>query len=424
MLNNQEKSINYYLFSISNFMAALGGGMILGKGMNAINIPQLQGGSLLAFFVGTIWGLGLLQLLPKKLSNIFAPWFSMCGGLVSLILFSCFMLYSVNQKVSSDIGIIFFLLLSIRFGFWFYSRVLRASSAAGQKQRIAWVEFGYYSGIILGLVLWIFLGIKLGLAAALILDSFLQIAAGVIDLYVHRRQSSNNNKNNPIEKNTLAEISRNILRDKKIWGWRLASAVMLLTVAIQVIIFNLAHQVSDIFSPYILAIFYFGAAVSTIFYKRLNMELEWIVKAAKNRGYAVIAFGRKNNKKSVSFLLGSLLAGLGVITVIIGVLHWNWGNQNSSFGFNEYCLLIFVFISTFFYGILELAILDRIGLEEHNSPHKGMILRTYGLMSIAAAISLWILQITQSSLWGLNLTFSICFLLTILSVRIRTIQKA
>lgn len=42
----------YYLFSISNLLAAFGGGLILGQGLGVIDIPYLQHGSVLAFLLG------------------------------------------------------------------------------------------------------------------------------------------------------------------------------------------------------------------------------------------------------------------------------------------------------------------------------------------------------------------------------------
>jgi hypothetical protein len=42
MMSQQKQSRLYYLYAISNFLAAFGGGMILGKGVNVINISSLQ----------------------------------------------------------------------------------------------------------------------------------------------------------------------------------------------------------------------------------------------------------------------------------------------------------------------------------------------------------------------------------------------
>ena len=174
----QKQTSQYYLFAFSNFIAACGGGMILGKGIKIIATPLLQGGSLLAFFVGTVLGLIFLQSIPEKYSKLFSRWFSIGGGFTSLILLYIFTNYAQNAKLSGVAGLLFFLLLSIRFGFWFYSRVSRAAVVAGLQQRIAWVELGYFSGMIFGLIMWKFIGIDITITTAFLIDDHLQLCAG------------------------------------------------------------------------------------------------------------------------------------------------------------------------------------------------------------------------------------------------------
>lgn len=399
-------------------MSAVGGGMILGKGIATIQIPILKSGSLLAFFVGTVFGLILLQFTPKQFSKRFSRWFSICGGITSLVLLSIFILYQTNETLSGKAAILFFILLSIRFGFWFYSRVLRASDAAGQQQSIAWVEFGYYAGVILGLILWLLLGIDIGMSSALLLDAFLQIFAGLLDFSANNikttfLENENSNKQTVMEHNQQNEIISN--NYDKIWGWRLAISVMLLTVGVQVIIFSLAHQVSNDFSPYMLAIFYLGAAFSSIFCKKFNVRLEWNLLLSTNRGYAAILFGKTEHNKGISFLLLNILAALSVAATVIITMYLDV-TQIKTLNIAGFWLLSFIFISTFFYGIIELAILDRIGLEEKNSSNRGMVLRTYGIMSIAAAISLWLLEMVHGAIFYLLATLIICFMLTFFSI--------
>jgi len=394
MSDEKNQSMYYYAFSFSNFLAAVGGGMILGKGVKTIQVPFLQGSSLLAFFAGTLFGLILLELTPKKFSTLFSRWFSISGGMTSLVLLCIFLSYQVDKKLYSSSAVIFFILLSARFGFWFFSRVLRASTAAG-KQRIAWVEFGYYAGVIVGLVLWLFLGIDIGMASALLVDAFLQFIAGFLDLFAYRmpKTITNNQKSENIHSNKKYD---------KIWGWRLAVSVMLLTIAVQVIIFNLAHQLPEQFSPFMLAIFYLGSAIAAIFCKHFNIRLEW-----SKLGYATIFLGKFQNRKMNFFLL-NLLSASTIALTIFGVYHL--------FQIEKFLLLVLVFISTFIYGIIELAILDRIGLEEIHSSNRSMVFRTYGLMSIAAVISLWLLQMVQDTMTYVLFTLVSCFLFVFLSV--------
>lgn len=123
-------------------------------------------------------GLIFLQLVPKKFANHIGQMFSIFGGITSLFLFFIFYKYSINGEIYSLPASAFFFLLSVRFGFWFYSRVLRAANSAGFKKRIAWVEFGYYGGIILGLIIWQILNFEIALSSILIIDAFMQFIAG------------------------------------------------------------------------------------------------------------------------------------------------------------------------------------------------------------------------------------------------------
>jgi len=74
--------------------------------------------------------------------------------------------------------------------------------------------------------------------------------------------------------------------------------------------------------------------------------------------------------------------------------------------------LLIVFGSAFFYEILALALIDRIGLEDRYASSSGMVIRTYGMMGIGAAISLWLFGITETTLYGLLGTLACCILLT------------
>lgn len=414
-----KNGVRYYLFALSNFLAAFGGGMILGKGMGTITTTFVQGGSLLAFFVGTVLGLFFLQLVPEKWSKTFAYSFSFCGSLTSFCLLIIFYYYSINEKISGMVALLFFFLLSIRFGFWFYSRVYRASDAAGQQQRIAWVEFGYYAGIIFGLIIWEFLGVNMSIA--LIIDAFLQFSAGSMDLLANHMQKSPASKFNKQEREPLF---RNIINNKpneKIWGWRLASAVVFLTIGTQVVTFSLAHQVSGCLGSYILAFFYIGVAIAAIICGKFKIRLKWDRHKDRSQGYPVICYHLMKSEKRISFFLMGILPLLGILIAVLGILLWRWsvlisGDNHILFNNREILLLIFVCIAAFFYEILALAIIDRIGLEEKFLNRSGMVVRTYGLMGMGAAVSLWMLGIIENSLFGLISILGVCLVFTMLAV--------
>lgn len=62
-----KESLRYYLFSFSNFIAAFGGGMILGKSVGIIKNAYLQGDSVLAFFFRHSIGSYFFTTCSKKI---------------------------------------------------------------------------------------------------------------------------------------------------------------------------------------------------------------------------------------------------------------------------------------------------------------------------------------------------------------------
>lgn len=385
-------------FALSNVLAAFGGGMILGKGVGVINISYLQSGSILAFFVGTILGLAFLQFMPSHLTKFFSRWFSIAGGITSLILLELFNTYSQHDNMSGQVGIIFFLILCIRFGFWFYSRVLRANQVAGQQQKIALVELGYYVGMILGLIIWKFLNINLAFNSALIIDALLQLSAGLLDLqsYKTKPQITSQQQN----KISVSSSKKEILYEAK-WGFRLAFAVVFLTIGVQVIVFDLAHQVTEHLGSCILATFYLGVAVAAFFCKRFNIELNW-----NEKHFAHIHFNRDKMNLKLDLLPLLLLTSVSVAFAIISIFY-PWQNMTSYT--REIIIYSSVFVAAFCYEIFTLAVLDRIGLEEKHASYRGMVMRTYGMMGIGAAISLSLMGATKSSTIGLLFTLVVCF---------------
>lgn len=418
---SKKEELKYYFYAISNFLAAFGGGMILGKGINVINISFLQGSSILAFFIGSALGLSLLKFLPQKWSSIIPPLFSSLAAITSLILLCIFKNYSLNGKLTGLFGIIFFTLLCIRFGFWFYSRVLRASLAAGMQQRIAWVELGYYVGMILGLIIWKFLDINIDMISALVLDAALQFCAGMLDLISNTLFLPAKIK--PLEKKIPAKIDASIslINMKKMWIWRLARAVMLLTIGIQVVIFSLAHQALEWFSSYIIAFYYLGASIAALVCRKLKMRIEWNFTKSNKIAYAFISSNTKKNKIRISLLMLSIIPFATVIVTILTALHWSHTNSDSTFNGITISLLFFIALSAFFYEVMALSLLDRIALEEKEFNKHDMIIQTYGLMAIAAAFSLWFLSAIKNSFYELLLiTLISCLSITILSIRKRS----
>ena len=389
-------SLRYYLFSLSNLLAAFGGGLILGKGIGAIDVSFLKNASILAFFIGTIFGLAFLYLVPKKISKSLSQYFSLCCAITSIILFFLFKDFSEFGKISGNIGFMFFIILSIRFGFWFYSRVIRASNSSGQQQSIAWVELGYYSGMILGLIIWKLLNINIDLGFALIIDAIFQLIASGLDFKAYTIPLKENSKvqcdNINLKESVPIDLNPN-------WLWKLSLSVVLLTIGVQVVIFNLSHHVDTGFSTYILAIFYFGVALAAYIANKSKIFIFW------ENNVPLIFFG--SNKK-INFSLFSFTIIMSLISMIflINSDHMEIFNKNLS----HFLLGSLVFLASFIYELISLSILDRIGYEEKILNKNGMIMKTYALMGLGATISLGVLGLFDNYILMNLSTIIFCFI--------------
>src|SRR3990167_4572819 len=188
----------------------------------------------------------------------------------------------------------------------------------------------------LGLIIWKFLGIHIKLDSALLIDALLQFSAGYLDL--------RGNKINRAPEQTLSNQSENNSQTiprktyEPIWCWRLASAVVFLTVGIQVTIFNLAHHVSEYFGSYILATFYFGVSIAALFCKKLNIQLDW---DSANR-FSKIYAANKKIKLNSSFII--LFSGLAAGIAILGINYWPSNNNSITFDSIMSIFLIYFFV--------------------------------------------------------------------------------
>lgn len=400
-MSYKNLSYSHGLFSFANLLAAFGGGMILGKGMGVIANAFLQGGTSLAFLMGTVLGLLFLMLMPKNLSKTMPKFFAFFCSFSSMILLWLFINYSSNETISGEPALFFFCFLTIRFGFWFYSRVARAAEAAGQKQKIAWVELGYFSGIISGLIVWEIFGIKISFITALIIDSCLQFFVGLIDLLATFKF-----KLSSVESTITTEIKKVFNETSKSWYWRMTSSLIFLTIGIQVIIFNISYHASKHFGSYVLAFFYIGVAMAAIFCSHLKVRLEWHPFKNKKLSRAIIC--HNSIKNGMSFFFVSVLAIVCVLFATFGAM----------LGLNENLILIFVALSAFLYEILALAIIDRIGLET-NLINKQLVMRSYGFMGIGAAVSLWFIGMIDNSLINLFVMITVSLMFSALLIQNR-----
>src|SRR6185295_18175805 len=103
-----ERKMNRSYFLVpANFLAAIGGGIIISVG--------IKEGAILAFFIGALMGFSLSRFLPKRWVKVIAPWLSLTVGVISLLLLASFKIYDVKEPLNGIAEIILICMLSIRF---------------------------------------------------------------------------------------------------------------------------------------------------------------------------------------------------------------------------------------------------------------------------------------------------------------------
>ncbi len=221
------------------------------------------------------------------------------------------------------------------------------------------------------------------------------------------------------------------------WYWKMAAAAVLLTVGIQIVAFSASHQLTEQFAPYVIAAFYIGVAAAAVVCRATEARLQWPTGLATIRGRidgvimrsmirpaAILRDGLhdfrlgKSRRQPldeavkrqlatgralpVQFSLVAVLSAVSLGIAIFGVARHGWGTilingaplptkstlVLSMLGQGETLLLACVGLSALFYEILALALLERIGEEDAVAGVR--VVRTYGLMGVGAAVSLWV----------------------------------
>jgi hypothetical protein len=114
----------------------------------------------------------------------------------------------------------------------------------------------------------------------------------------------------------------------------------------------------------------------------------------------------------------ALIAALAVMAAVYSMTRSDPIEINNYISTNG-LVCFFVFIAAFAYEIISLVILDRLGYEEARIGRSGMIMRTYGLMGLGSAMSLWILSFVDNYFKSATVTVLLCigFSIAILSKR-------
>jgi len=393
------------LLAAANFLAAFGGGAILGMGEDAFRTPRH---TVETFLLGTTLGLGLLFLLrskPFRKLQLTGGWFSFIGGAVSFVAATVLWQHVGHSRNDDGGAWAIYLLLSLRFGFWFVARVQRPDIVAGRRRKIGWIELCYYLGVILGITFSATLQSRLNLIQlVLFIDCLSQWVAGSFDLLARRRA--------PAVAAVVADGEQESapLPYNFSWYTRAVLAVVTLTIGTQAVTFGFMGLMkgSAVALPgigptdpsrFILATFYLGVAGASVVYGLNKIRMEWPFATKRVARFATIFVGDDGErKKSIAFHWLSAIGAAFLALAIIGNL---LSTQAASFSPDERMtlttvklgfFLLFIAAAAFIYEILALTLFDHIGEETKRVNRGGMVALAYGFMGLGVTVTLLIVD--------------------------------
>lgn len=389
---NSRKSI--VLAGLANLFAAFGGGAVLGKGINVISLSFIQLGSLVAFFLGTALGLFILYGVLKGRGRGADIWIAVLGSLSSVGLF-CLYLFGQNSDgtIGGGIGILFFLLLCVRFSFWFLSRVLRSDRFSLSSVRaIPFIEGLFHSGTIisLGLISADLLPWK-GLASILLVDGLAQGVAGGLDFIGLRRL---NTSLKPVsEENGKAPVR---YQRQKAKFWMAVVVFCLATVWCQVVLFHFAHLLPR-FGTDILAAFYLSVAVIGLIGAKAGIQ--WVNQKGL---FSKIHFGEAPGYGVSSFAV--------IVISVICVLLLLWNDMLISYYF---AVLLLVFLAGFFYEFFSFGILNYISNLGKELKVDRVVAKSFGYIAVASTLSMVTLRYFE---WTFDISSVLVLILFVVQI--------
>ncbi|HEX8174367.1 MAG TPA: hypothetical protein VF543_04525 [Pyrinomonadaceae bacterium] len=427
--NNQNNKINLlFLLAVANLLAAFGGGSVLQRALAEVSgergsFPERFDEPLVALMIGTAIGL-LLIVLMKKVRVKWLPksrkvgsYFSFAGGLFSIALAVVFNLHKGHPQDKVDGHYyLFYALLSILFSLLFIPRVLRSDIAAGDKQKIGWVEFCYSTGMVLGLLAWTSLVDERAqpeFEMVLYYNVGFQVLAGILDFTSSHltfadvaRPSSSSNIQRPLAFNWDLYIKVTI-------------AVIALTISIQVVTIEFRSAFKGLWQPnIILATFYFGAAIAALMFSMVKTKVE-LPHSSPKAVSGILAVDIFNKTRRIPFILLSLLTALPLLLVI--TLNWNRCPAQLPCSLKDTqdklmfaVFVLFITLSAFLFEWIVLALFNFIGLKAKEKNREGLVAITFGSMGIGAAISIFCLKVAQGVLTN-SLTRHLCWVLILMA---------
>lgn len=387
---NVKKGI--VLLGIANLITAFGGGAVLGSSIKIISISFIDVSSLLAFFVGTL--LGLLFLFKPSLIKNTEDWLlPIFGSLSSCVLFYLLYKYSDSSGRMLNIsGLFFFIVLSLRFSFWFLSRIVRSDTMSTySKSSVPFIEGLFHLGTIISLVLFALGFIKISLYEILIVDVIAQLISAVFDKIADIQEAE-----------LKKDISKKQLKSSSLFKKELIILVLLLSIStfiIQVSYFHFVHMLPHRLGLISLAVFYLGLAVAGIYCTLGGVDF------IESNHFGLI---RLNYPKEIS-LNNLMVLSISVFSMLLG---YGLYNDNQIF----MCMISF-FLGTISYEIFALSLINKISeIGEINKVTKS-VAKSFAVMALFAVCGLFSFSLFQVNIEGLVIVSFFGFFLCVFLLR-------
>jgi hypothetical protein len=368
---------------LANGLAALGGGAILGRAMGVLREePWLGGDSLLALVGGTALSLAVIVGLRKSGRPISPAWFAAGTGLMSLILtiilgFGGEGVPAANGASPVLLGLaawLFFVVLVARWTLSFVGRAFRADVVSA-AQKLPAVELPYFTGLIIGLVIWRGMG---WLGFVLLIDTALQGLAALLDAITARSPSGTADGSPQVQATPGPFPTARYARA--------TVTVVAMTAGIQVVLLSLAHQLGELPVPGmktlasdILVAIYVGAAAAAVACVYLKIRYnEPRTRLASWTGGSLVA--ERIGCLPIPLLSVTAAATVGTVGAIYGAMAPEVSRP---------WVLALVAVAVAFLGLITLPVCGRVGQLAMAADRPGMVAMTYGIMGVAGTVTLF-----------------------------------
>lgn len=335
---------------LGNFLGALAGAGVISKGLAELPLfLEFKLDSMLAYLVGTLFSILAIIRMKKQIISL-GGWISLAGVFVAALLY----LVQIPKDTLADplMAGVFFLLLCLYFTTVFVPRTFRSDVAANTGSNLAWVEFSYSLGGILGLIFWHFFPSYNFNTALTIGGGFLLLTA-FVDFNYSRLRKSEVSAANPRVSPDINTNRSDRDRDKSIVR-QYSFFVVILTLAVQVVSQRWS-VVSESSWPYIA--FMSGILLAPLLMKAAKIDL-------RNSGNGFIqAKLFIGDKQFASLYLMPLIASLLSVSALVT-------NQVFLIGFAAVLYEIFAILA-----FEAIALYDKKG---------GAVATTFGIMGVTA----------------------------------------